>query len=515
MTTSTNNPNAEALVIAFQKRDDQDADWRKKIAATVEALEKSAANGGFTWNGKTYTSVKKWVPVALKITYRAWRYRVTGGNQKRGTKKKKGETSVSPNQLSGINVNINGFTLNENSAWVSVEFGQEHRLTYKGAKRNGTDWSQGYPDKDPNAEWIHNVRDVHGTLSFTVENEDGTLDTDKKLVAALLKKMTTILKFMRIWKDSLVEDFKTMVAVEADWQEERKEVRRRAAKKGAATRKTKSESGVQKKIDALREFNARNAGEKKAKQPDTTIHVSLTKAQANVIETLPPFDGGITPKGCGFLGKGRGKRTNTLIFEADKYQETVKALVLALEQRAKDVQDEHYKARRGFRATELLDWTNKYPEGIAAKQKDAERKGARKAIEGVIRAIIAGDLKSDDPARHAREWYEHHEEEVQTELGAASERLDAEFEVKWGNQETLSEPAKNLQAAIVAAGDVAVSKPWEDDPKAWKQKSWSDRVCTPGSPEREEHLRQLLHRQEFPYVDPNEGDDHESDEEIL
>ncbi|HXJ03668.1 MAG TPA: hypothetical protein VNH65_01125 [Candidatus Acidoferrum sp.] len=99
MTTSANNPNAEALVIAFQKRDDQDADWRKKIAPTVEALEKSAANGGFTWNGKTYTSVKKWVPVALNITYRAWRYRVTGGNPVSKRTKKEGVKPVSPNRV--------------------------------------------------------------------------------------------------------------------------------------------------------------------------------------------------------------------------------------------------------------------------------------------------------------------------------------------------------------------------------------------------------------------------------
>jgi len=99
MTTSTNNPNAEALVIAFQKRDDQDADWRKKIAPTVEALEKSAANGGFNWDGNVFTSIKKWVPVAFNITYRAWRYRVTGGNPVSKRTKKEGVKPVSPNRV--------------------------------------------------------------------------------------------------------------------------------------------------------------------------------------------------------------------------------------------------------------------------------------------------------------------------------------------------------------------------------------------------------------------------------
>jgi hypothetical protein len=99
MTTSTNNPNAEALVIAFQKRDDQDADWRKKIAPTVEALEKSAANGGFNWDGIVFTSIKKWVPVAFNITYRAWRYRVTGGNPVSKRTKKEGVKPVSPNRV--------------------------------------------------------------------------------------------------------------------------------------------------------------------------------------------------------------------------------------------------------------------------------------------------------------------------------------------------------------------------------------------------------------------------------
>jgi hypothetical protein len=96
---NNNDSNAVVLVSAWKKRDDQDAEWRKKIAPTVEALERSAANGGFNWDGKVFTSIKKWVRVALNITYRAWRYRVTGGNPVSKRTKKEGVKPVSLNRV--------------------------------------------------------------------------------------------------------------------------------------------------------------------------------------------------------------------------------------------------------------------------------------------------------------------------------------------------------------------------------------------------------------------------------
>lgn len=74
--------------------------------------------------------------------------------------------------------------------------------------------------------------------------------------------------------------------------------------------------------------------------------------------------------------------------------------------------------------------------------------------------------------------------------------------------------AQELEKTMAAVAPEGEPKPWDNE-EEWKKKSWSERVCTPGSPEREEHSRNLVHRREFPYVDPNEGDDDESDEEVL
>ena len=65
----------------------------------------------------------------------------------------------------------------------------------------------------------------------------------------------------------------------------------------------------------------------------------------------------------------------------------------------------------------------------------------------------------------------------------------------------LSEPAAKALAAAVGSTEL----------------TWAQKVVIPGSPEREQHLADLQHRREFPYTDPNEGDECEenSEEEVL
>lgn len=178
-----------------------------------------------------------------------------------------------------LTVTLSGFTVNAKKgfAWVSVEIEQEHKLTYKAAKyRDNGDYSNTPADSNGEYEWIHTIPDVRGHLSFTVENDDGALDTPEKLTAALYKKMVATLKSLRMWRDSLKQEFKEYVEEEVDWQKERKEVRSRAAKKGAATRGRKNP-----KFEALKAFNARNAGEpQKDEQPKKRKRFRLKEALA-------------------------------------------------------------------------------------------------------------------------------------------------------------------------------------------------------------------------------------------
>jgi hypothetical protein len=87
------NPNAAALVAAFKKNDHDMEAWRMEAAPMVKALENDLNESGEIWyDGKRYTSLKKWCEPALGIKYRAMRYRLTGGNPVSKRKKKKAAT---------------------------------------------------------------------------------------------------------------------------------------------------------------------------------------------------------------------------------------------------------------------------------------------------------------------------------------------------------------------------------------------------------------------------------------
>lgn len=220
MITSTNNDsNAAALVAAFQKWDGDDAKWREKIAPTVEALEKSAGSGGFQWNGETYTSIKKWVPKAFGITYRAFRYRVTGGNPvaKRSKKSKKGETAVSP--LTDVKVGIGSHDLmgkdplqiGAYGGKMTVRFWREHDETYT-AKLNGAyalldhmtetiKKKNGHINENADHKFSHTVKELEGEFTVEVWMPNAS---EKEITKALLVKTKDTLKALHI-KDGYKE----------------------------------------------------------------------------------------------------------------------------------------------------------------------------------------------------------------------------------------------------------------------------------------------------------------------
>jgi hypothetical protein len=149
---------------------------------------------------------------------------------------------------------------------------------------------------------------------------------------------------------------------------------------------------------------------------------------------------------------------STVTFDAATYQEVAKELILALEQRITGYHDAHrdWRNHQNVRyLSNLLDWTNRSPEAIAAKKVVSDYKGAVKALEGAIRAVVAGDLNDDDdPTRHISEWYEgEHAEEVERRAEEVYQKRIAELDAKRDDQlAQLSESAKALaskESAIV------------------------------------------------------------------
>ena len=169
----------------------------------------------------------------------------------RGKRDRKKKDEANHGSL-GIGVSLQGFTLEKNYAWVSLEIEAKRDLPYLGKRRDNNDYSHGDPTTDPTAEWTHTIKDVYGKVDITVENEDGTLDTDKKLVAALYEKMQTTLKSIHLWRDGLKQEFEEFVKDDIERQEEQKERRSASAKKAAETRKAAASETVLKEFMAAR-----------------------------------------------------------------------------------------------------------------------------------------------------------------------------------------------------------------------------------------------------------------------
>lgn len=176
----------------------------------------------------------------------------------------------------------------------------------------------------------------------------------------------------------------------------------------------------------------------------TDIRVRLTSAQCRETKQIAME-----------LGIGWSPAV-TLVFEAAEYQSQAKELVVALEKKITDLHDANREWRNHqnvTRLSDLLDWNNQSDEAKATKQIVSTYKGAVKACEGAIRAIIAGDLNDDDdPTRHTREWYEgEHAEEVERRAEETYQKRIAELDAKRGGDDKLaqlSESAKALAAVL-------------------------------------------------------------------
>ncbi|MGB6719051.1 MAG: hypothetical protein WBE47_19040 [Candidatus Acidiferrales bacterium] len=146
-----------------------------------------------------------------------------------------------------LTVHFNNIEFDSKQAHCFVEFEKSHDVKYQGARRSGSDVSfagdnnnaddAGYEAllKEDKVVWTHTVREINGTVTVTVENGDGTM-TEEQMVAALRTKLTATLKSLRLWDEKFVAEFDSLVKETADWHEEKKESRSRAARTGAAKR---------------------------------------------------------------------------------------------------------------------------------------------------------------------------------------------------------------------------------------------------------------------------------------
>jgi hypothetical protein len=104
-----------------------------------------------------------------------------------------------------------------------------------------------------------------------------------------------------------------------------------------------------------------------------------------------------------------------IMFVAKDYQEEAKWHIHDLERRIKRTEEKHAEFMKTRGVRDLLDFTNDSKGAKEAKATVAQFRGTIKACEGAIRAIIFGDLNSDDPKRNLHEWYKRHQAELEAE----------------------------------------------------------------------------------------------------
>jgi hypothetical protein len=198
-----------------------------KLREVWQALEdKQEVNGVKT--------KKEWAK-KFGVTMRYCQYLVRDGSRK-------DQTRTTVRVLDGLTVGLRNLELDAGEGSVMVEFEKARIETYKGTikERRQGDWSDKPADKNGVAEWNHKVREIHGNVSFDVE--DAAL-TEKQLVAELLKKMKSGLRAMHLWDDKLVPEYKEYVKETLDYHAEQKESRSESAKKAAETRKKRKNVG--------------------------------------------------------------------------------------------------------------------------------------------------------------------------------------------------------------------------------------------------------------------------------
>lgn len=220
--------------------------------------------------------------------------------------------------------------------------------------------------------------------------------------------------------------------------------------------------------------------------PPDFIRVKLTKAQLREVDAVR--------EELKITGVYQIK-TERLNFRSDTYQENAKALVLALEARAESHRTawKEYIKQNGITG-DLTDWNNKEPKALAAKKEHSRLQGAIKACDGAAHIIIFGD-ESDDPARSILDW--------DTQRKEAQEKLDLEqYERDW-KRDMGDKPSQYL-ASQKPKLDVILKDNADE-------KTWAQKVCTPGSPEREQHFTDVIWQREHPAIDPNKGDEFEGE----
>jgi hypothetical protein len=260
--------------------------------------------------------------------------------------------------------------------------------------------------------WIHPVYDVQGRITVRFEQRGAT---DKDLAAGLFKKLKVTLKALRLWDDVLTQEFNHQVAETIHCEGEYKERRSERAKRAAETRKRNTPGS--KTVNTAPVLVPEQFHEDGA-FPGPPIKIKLTKAQMREMHRLHK---GLEPHQDAYdFGN------DEVGFKSSFYQEHAKKLVMGLQKQIDRYVNEYNSQFDEWTRDDLLNWTNKSPESMRAKEEAARIHGAIRACEGAISEITYGDLNSDDLARNIRGWWEkrrdaelgisdQHQEEVEHE----------------------------------------------------------------------------------------------------
>jgi hypothetical protein len=521
-----------------------------KKGVTARNLYNEIATEGKTYNERrsqqtarmrsalkpVWAALKSGTPVNGQTTIEGWcRWATPNKTTKypeRWFQKVMGEVS-SPRSKTAppITAHFDNVQFDENEAYCVIDIEQKRDLKYQGKHRDSGDYS--LPEDNGNAAtqaeyealnkenkivWTHTIIEVSGQVTVTVENEDGTM-TEKELLAALRKKMTVTLKSMRLWADHMTKEFNAFVKETADWHEEKAERRSHSAKKAAKTRKARAPQKVEEPKKKKRFNLKRSLALTEANETPDLIRVKLTKAQMREVEELSRKG---TPR------EGVFKVKEELRFPVATYQGKAKELVLGLEARIKSLADEmRAKMKDGELSGELLDWNNKDEAALAAKKDKARLEGAIKACYAAIEAITDGDLDSDEVGHTLSDWVNAREgydlSEPAKALAAAVDDATANLPLKRedlvvGNRYEVTRQARSKTGDImlymgkgdfetedgrrVEGVEMELVKREVPMPLTWAQK-----VCIPGSPEREQWSKEVRWRKEHPSIDPNAGDE--------
>lgn len=475
-----------------------DVEGERQDIGTELRIIWEALESGQTVNGAT--NKKEWCAFA-KIAPRYAQYLVKDGSRKN-------QTRTVVRVLDGMKIGLLGFEVDAGEGSVSVDFDKERIDTYKGkAAENRGDWS------DKAGVWQHPVREISGQVSFDIE--DATL-TQEQVIVELLKKMKSGLKALHLWDDKLVAEYKEYVKEYLEYEADRKEDRSRSAKKAAETRKKKAPVKVKqtpagKSVANLDKFRAQK------------VHAKQTFAERSTVrtQTVGGFFAYYDPK-----RDAKGEKPWVLVIEgATKahlgYRRTREDAEELVKEKAKDASQTRFLAQEETAAKE--EHTGQHEdcpecfEAVMAKEAldkllSFAWKQWSKRLQTLINTWRNGRLHDADKYRvafdKASEKYVKAVKRIisKTKAVVAPHQLSTETIVNEarGRMEGAIADKKRLEAQHPAAKALAAAVDGTE-------LSWSQKVCIPGSPEREQWRKDLAWRREHPPIDPNEGDEFEGE----